>query len=608
MTGFSYTDRVKNDFRPPPAASPVRVAPAFNLAAGRVRLRAACGAGLLVLALASGPPRAWGANFDPQGDDVTPSMGLFRIVVDPAFRVLMNPSGPPNFYVGYVGYHSVDGRMTSPTLVDKTTEIGRSSRNNRFYAFPGTGIPIGAGSWDHVFAYTDYPAIPFTFFAAPANTMEVLTEIKKFILETEPRGPEQCTNADPRVPAVPMSWPMVKAGTFAGVTPRSLGIVQGNAPNGPPGPDFPARSFFDIFAEVNLPPLPGTASMAAFPPTGAVLTNGDPLIVTNFNLTSFPPTVIYIHGESQVAVPLRFKFDNLPYWAAGDLFGTIALAGHGTFPNDCNSEAALAAAVLGPLGTSAAELPTEWLRPSPLCPPPGASYDSVKDEDILPFNIPGGFTVLARNFVHTDLVNPIPPPPVGGTAIYSAPNTRVLLEISIDGNTWMPVQLTGPVQVGISNTGTAASGLAVFNTEMLQLNLTGNSPFGPMRLRESPTRQSLGKHTLRPDPRGFRSSSFFDVSLELSTDQGQTWIPAARPIRVQAGAPAATPGRLFANRPAGAVGVLLEWLGDFPLLASQKVDGPFTPVTGAQFDGLVSRFHLPPSAGGAMFFRLGQQN
>ena len=147
---------------------------------------------------------------------------------------------------------------------------------------------------------------------------------------------------------MPANYAMVRAGTFAGVAPRSLGIVQENVANGPAAPDFPARSFFDIFVEVNLPSLPGTESSVAFPPTGAVLTNGpQPLIVTNLNLTSFPPQVIYIHGGNTNAVELHFKFDHAPYWKAGDLFGTLALAGHGTFTNDCTSEDALIAAVIG---------------------------------------------------------------------------------------------------------------------------------------------------------------------------------------------------------------------------------------------------------------------
>src|SRR6266487_301374 len=74
--------------------------------------------GLLLCGLCGITPRANAAIFPPQGDDVTPSMGLFRIIVDPHFRPLMDPTGAPDFFSGYLGYHSADGRMTSPTVVD----------------------------------------------------------------------------------------------------------------------------------------------------------------------------------------------------------------------------------------------------------------------------------------------------------------------------------------------------------------------------------------------------------------------------------------------------------------------------------------------------------
>jgi hypothetical protein len=383
-------------------------------------------------------------------------------------------------------------------------------------------------------------------------------------------------------------------------------MLQGNVPNGPAGPDLPARSFFDIFVEVNLPPLPSTASIVAFPPGGAILTNDTPLIVTNFNLTTLPPSVMYIHGATPAAVPLRFKFNNPPYWAAGDLFGTLVLAGHGTFTNDCSNEAALAAAVLGPLGTSASELPIGWLRPNRLCPSPASSYDSVKNEDIFKFAIPG-FTIQARNFVHTNFPNPINPPPVNGSATYSAPATLVTLEISVDGQSWLPAQVTGPLVVKISNTTTGTVSTVTYDTEMLQLNLSGNSPFGPISLRESPTRATLGKHTIGPDPRGFRISSFFDVWLEISTDNGQSWVPADRAVHVQASAPAAAPNSITIRAVPGAPGLQLQWLGNFPLLSSPKLGSPFTPITGqVSFDGILSTYHIQPSTAAAMFFRLGQ--
>src|SRR5207245_141202 len=75
--------------------------------------------------------------------------------------------------------------------------------------------------------------------------------------------------------------------------------------------------------------------------------------------------------------------------------------------------------------------------------------------------------------------------------------------------------------------------------EMLQLNLQGTTPIGSVMIRESPTLQSLGRHTIRPDGTRFRISSFFDVFLELSLNgPSGPWTPADRAIRVTPTPPA----------------------------------------------------------------------
>ena len=714
--------------------------------------RAAVAASALFLLgmLATQPGRA--QIFPAQGDDSTFSMGVFRITVDPAFRPLMDPAGA---LVAYTGYAPLSGRLTSPLCIDNTTTIGRSARHARVYtgSFP---IPIGAGSWDSIASYASYPAIPTLWSGALAPTEEVLTEVKSFMLLSVTPGPtgKHCP-PDPRIPSVPLNWPMVKAGTFAGVSPRSLGMVQENAANGAANPDFPAHSFFDIFVEVNLPPLPGTVSGGAFPPTGAVLYNDSPLIITNLNLTGFPPTVVYIHGET-TAVPLKFKTAKPPYWNAGDIFGYLVLAGHGTLTVDCNNpnsystemlqldiaggslpaglriresptlastggaaiqpqpdgtyaidsffdvwtelstdngftwcpatnrhkvklvcpspptnnflpptncyytnlnqvrwtncpgiiitnivhrgwtnnfppptvptthtfnsfvdgrvslnggatfnsftapavctvlvspgsdsndaQNALLDAALGPIGNSASELAVEWLRTNTLCPSPGSTYDSVQGTnsdgtsiDVVKFNIAGGPTIHARHFSHGNLTNPTNPPAVGNTTIYTAPNTIVNLDISTDGSSWSPAVATGPVTTRITNPGGNGS-TATYDTEILQLNLQGNGPFGRFMIRESPTLQSTGKHTIKPDARGYRISSFFDVFLELSIDGGQSYIPANRSIRVQPSAPPAAPNSIFISRDGN--NVVLDWLGTFQLQRASKVTGPYIDLPG----------------------------
>ncbi|HSU53810.1 MAG TPA: hypothetical protein VLT36_07135, partial [Candidatus Dormibacteraeota bacterium] len=387
-----------------------------------------------------------------------------------------------------------------------------------------------------------------------------------------------------------------------------------NAANGPAPPDFPAHSFFDIFVEVNLPPLPGTESSVAFPATGAILTNVQPLIITNLNLTSFPPTVIYIHGGNTNAVQLRFKFSNPPYWAAGDLFGTLTLAGHGTLPYDCTQEDALAAAVLGTPDAPMPEAPTEWLRTTTLAPSPGSSYDSMMTDtnppggsDTLKFTIPGQGTLFCRNFSEGGFQNPITPPS-SGAAIYSSP-VQATFQISVDNQTFFPAQASGPLQVKMSNNTPAGSPLSMFDTEILSMNLSGAGTLGPLMIRESPTKQSLGKHTIRSDPRGYRISSFFDVFTELSTDGGVTWIPADRSIHMQASAPPPAPSSLFVTKlPPGPGGpaVRLDWLGPFTVQSADSVTGPFTDISGSTGGSLANTWTFNSGTANAKFFRLRQ--
>ena len=69
-----------------------------------------------------------------------------------------------------------------------------------------------------------------------------------------------------------------------------------------------------------------------------------------------------------------------------------------------------------------------------------------------------------------------------------------------------------------------------FNTEMLQMDLSGSSGFGPLQLRESPTLPSTGQSTITDIGGGqFNVSSFFDVFTELSVDGGATWNPSQGP-------------------------------------------------------------------------------
>ena len=66
-----------------------------------------------------------------------------------------------------------------------------------------------------------------------------------------------------------------------------------------------------------------------------------------------------------------------------------------------------------------------------------------------------------------------------------------------------------------------------YDTEMLQLDISGGQLPPGVMIRESPTKQSLGRITMSDAGGGlYHIDSFFDVFTELSLDGGATWIPS----------------------------------------------------------------------------------
>ena len=177
--------------------------------------------------------------------------------------------------------------------------------------------------------------------------------------------------------------------------------------------------------------------------------------------------------------------------------------------------------------------------PTDLFPTPGSTYASSKDADTVSFVVPGAGVVTARNLSVGNLLNPIAPPPLNGSATYNAGSAATACEVSLDGGqTWYASMPTGMVVLHLVHA-LDAGNTSFFDTEMLQLDLAANSPSGPLGLRESPTKASLGRHTIQTASQGYAVSSFFDVFLELSLDGGQTWTPGSQPIRLQGVNPSA---------------------------------------------------------------------
>jgi hypothetical protein len=161
--------------------------------------------------------------------------------------------------------------------------------------------------------------------------------------------------------------------------------------------------------------------------------------------------------------------------------------------------------------------------------PPGAAYDMLPGAQIC-YAIGAGADVCIQGAR------------LGGLAdqfwIHLPDDTRTnIASVGFLGQMTAPNWALGPV---------AMSGLIValefnriaetgaFDTEMIQLTLSGASPLGPLMIRESPTLISPGRNTISDLGGGqFMMDSFFDVFTELSVDGGKAWYPSTGSTRFQ---------------------------------------------------------------------------
>ena len=124
---------------------------------------------------------------------------------------------------------------------------------------------------------------------------------------------------------------------------------------------------------------------------------------------------------------------------------------------------------------------------------------------------------------------PLPEPGISFTRSWQA-SCRYTLFLP-DGT---PVRSTSNVSLTARITGGLANGgTRVFDTEMLQLDIAGGGLPPGVMLRESPTKASLGKTSVRTAPGGFLVESFFDIFTEISLDGGLNWKAADGARRIE---------------------------------------------------------------------------
>ena len=154
--------------------------------------------------------------------------------------------------------------------------------------------------------------------------------------------------------------------------------------------------------------------------------------------------------------------------------------------------------------------------------PPAGQYVSPQD-----WHAYFAMGIIITNVSHMDFTQTQPPPPPGGSQPHNF-NSAVQMLVSMNGGaSFSPMTAPANVVVNVSSTTKDTATTRFFDTEMLSLSIQGGGLPPGVMIRESPTRQSTGRTSIRQaSPGDFRISSFFDIFPEISVDGGATWSPS----------------------------------------------------------------------------------
>jgi hypothetical protein len=200
------------------------------------------------------------------------------------------------------------------------------------------------------------------------------------------------------------------------------------------------------------------------------------------------------------------------------------------------------------VGLTANAARAAYVTDDPRLPPP--VYRSIPENSV-DYDTSAGTYIIGSFFdIFTEIDRFAPPPlPPGASEVHSFFDifTEFDLTVQSGGNVFGPVHIReSPTRASLRLNGLPpGTPYEGYNTEMESLDITGSGKSGGLpagvMIRESPTLASLGQHRIIPLGGGqYAIDSFFDVFTELSLDGGQTWKPSSGPIHLE-GALAAVP-------------------------------------------------------------------
>jgi hypothetical protein len=182
------------------------------------------------------------------------------------------------------------------------------------------------------------------------------------------------------------------------------------------------------------------------------------------------------------------------------------------------------AATSGPARTVIQDVTTERPFPSPDILPEHGQYGNTNDS----VGFANGFILRDMTLRDLDASWSLPLP--GTNASHSCAGTVDMLFLQSGGGGFTSVTAFADVTFSVGPFDHSGS-TRYFETEMTALDISGGDLPSGVQIRENPAYTSPGRHSVRTGENVHRADSFFDVYFQLSTDGGQTWLPATnRPL------------------------------------------------------------------------------